>query len=226
MQAPLIRFGETQSSNTQAIELWRFSGQAGQVVDVDLSGANDSGFDPYLTLYGSDGSVLAENNNASDTNYDARIAALILPQTGDYFIRAGLPGYTTPYQLRLTARNATPTVLGSSVQASQSMVFALPVQRPTFAAINVDPQAELTLAAPGGAVLASRAPAILTRLDATGVYTLGVSFPADGQPRRVSITRIVGASQPISMTGTTSGGLRAGNTDLWTLSAAMGRPYE
>ena len=84
------------------------------MVDVDLSGANDSGFDPYLTVYASDGSVLAENNNISDVSYDARIAALILPQTGDYFIRAGQPGYTTPYQLRLTTRRATPTVMGSS----------------------------------------------------------------------------------------------------------------
>ena len=99
------------------------------------------------------------------------------------------------------------------------------MQRPTFAAISVDPQAELTLAAPGGAVLASRAPAILARLDTTGVYTLGVSFPADGQPRRVSIAPIAGTSQPISVTGTNPGELRTGNTDLWSLPGGARRPF-
>ena len=218
VQAPLIRLGETQSSNTQTDELWRFSGQAGQAVDIDLSGASDSGFDPYLTLYASDGSVLAANDDISSKDSNARIAAFMLPATGDYFIRAGQPGYTTPYQLGLSAHRATPTVLGSSGLATQSTAFALPVQRPTFAAISVDPQAELTLAAPGGAMLASRAPAILTRLDATGVYTLGVSFPADGQPRSVSTVPIAGASQPLSVAGTNQGRLRAAQTDLWTLS--------
>ncbi len=218
VQTPEISFGQTLSSDTQTIELWRFSGPAGQVVDIDLSGASDSGFDPYLTLYASDGSVLAENNNASGTSYDARIAAFILPQSGDYFIRAGPPGYTTPYQLRLTARRATSAVLGSSGLATKSMAFALPVQRPTFAAISVDPQAELTLAAPGGAVLASRAPAILTRLDATRAYTLSVSFPADGRPRRVNTAPIAGPARPLDAAGSSRSRLRTGNTDLWALS--------
>lgn len=220
VQPPLISLGETKSSNTQTDELWRFSGRAGQVVDIELTG-ND--FDPNLTLYASDGSVLASNDNISAQNYNAHIAAFMLPATGDYFVRAGQPGSTAPYQLSLTERRPTPAVLGSTVPTQENAAYALPVQRPGFVAISVDPAAELSLAAPGGTVLASQAPAILARLGATGVYTVSASFRTDGRPRSIAMLPITATPRPFDASRSTQGRLRAGSTDLWTLGGGEGQ---
>ncbi len=215
VSAPELWFGQPASSNTQTAELWRFSGRAGQVVDIELTGSD---FDPSLTLYDDVGNVLAANDNISAENWNARIAAFILPDAGDYYIRAGRPGSTAPYRLSLTERRPAPAVLGSTLQAPASTAFALPVQRPGFVSISVDPTGELSLSAPDGTALASQAPAILARLDASGVYTVAASFPADGRPRSIAMLPIAATARPLSATGSNQGRLRAGSTDLWTLA--------
>jgi hypothetical protein len=217
-QPPEISFDETQSSNTVANELWRFRGQAGQVVDIGLTGWSSGGsFDPHLTLLAADGTELAFNDDISSGNWNARIAAFLLPETGDYFIRAGRPGSTAPYQLRLTSRSPLAASVAATMLTQESAAFTLSVPQPGFVSIAVTPAAELSLMGPGDTAWARQASAILARLDAAGVYTVGVSFPADGQPRNVAMLPIAATPRPLDWTQSNQGRLPAGGADLWTL---------
>ena len=130
LQPPTITFGETVSSNTMTNELWRFSGQAGQVVTIDMTGWVPGGFDPYLTLLGSDGRSLIEDDDISSDNYNARIATFILPQSGDYFIRAGRPGYPDPYTLSLQEVQAAGDQVRRDAVVQHANHRAVALQRP------------------------------------------------------------------------------------------------
>jgi hypothetical protein len=84
--------------------------------------------------------------------------------------------------------------------------------------ISTDQPVDLTLAGPGGELLTSRAPAILRSLDATGVYTVGLSMPAGAAPRWLSIERVLGTPRPLETGSETTNLLRPGGTDFWTLT--------
>ena len=217
LQPPEISFGEPQSSNTVANELWRFRGRAGQVVDIGLTGWVPGGFDPYLTLLAADGRQLTVNDDIRGDNFNARIAAFLLPESGDYFIRAGRSGSSAPYQLSLASRSPTSARLGATMVTQESAAFMLSVPQPGLVSIAVDPAAELSLVGPGDVALVSQASAILARLDAAGVYTVGVSFPADGQPRSVAMLPVTATPRSLDAAQSSQGQLRPGNTDLWSL---------
>jgi hypothetical protein len=220
LQVPAIEFGETKTSDTQTYELWRFTGQAGQTVDITLSGWTSGSFDPYLTLLGPDGNRLAENDDiSSPDNLNAQIARFLLPQSGDYFIRAGRPGSTAPYHLTLNVQDATPFVPGSLVQVTRDTAYSLPGAQPGLVQISTDQPAALTLVGPGGALLASQALAILRRLDASGSYTVAVGFPSGSPPRMLSVAPVQATPQPMSTPGDSQGRLRTGVTDLWTFAS-------
>jgi hypothetical protein len=109
-----INFGETKNGTLAAtdcrlpadssfIDVYTFSGTAGQTVSVAL---NSSAFDAYLFLLSPAGSVIAEDDNGTGTT-DARIPAgsgtFTLPSNGTYTIYANssLPGETGAYALTL-----------------------------------------------------------------------------------------------------------------------------
>ena len=85
-----IEVGQTVTSPTQGNPYWAFSGEAGQIVDIAMTTV-DSGFDPYLTLYGTRGIKLAENGDSGGT-LNALISAFVLTRTATYTIEAGGAG--------------------------------------------------------------------------------------------------------------------------------------
>ncbi|NJL87520.1 MAG: trypsin-like serine protease [Leptolyngbyaceae cyanobacterium SM1_1_3] len=77
-----------------------FQGSAGQPVTIDLQ---SSDFNPYLLLIGPDGEVVAENNNISDRNLNARIVTA-LPTSGTYRLVANAYSANERGQYQLTVR--------------------------------------------------------------------------------------------------------------------------
>jgi hypothetical protein len=217
--------GETQSSNTRTDGLWQFTGRAGQVIDIDLTGWVQGGsFDPLLALLGPDGQQLAQNDDIAGDNWNARIAGFLLPQTGVYYIQTGRPNSTALYSLALRERTPGDAVLGSRVQVAQSGAYRLSVDRPTLLRVSTDQPAALTLAGPGGETLTQGAPAILRRLGAVGDYIVGVSLPAGAQPLWLNLDAVSGTPRPLAAgTDPTRGRLSPGAMDIWTLSGAEQR---
>ena len=218
VQPQEIALGETRRSNTRTDELWQFSGQAGQLVTIDMSGWVPNGFDPYLTLLSADGERLAENDDIAPDNYNARIAGFLLPQTGVYYLQTGRPGSASSYSLSIRTRAATSAVPDSRLQVTQSGAYALAIDRPILVRISADQPVDLSMVGPGAEVLTGRTPAILRRLEAAGVYTLGVSMPAAAPPRWLTIERVQGTPRPVDVGTETSNVLRPGVTDFWTLA--------
>ena len=72
---------EPQSANTAEQSLWRFAGQPGQIVTIEM---NDVDFDAVLELMSVDGDVL----ETEDSGGDEQITGYILPREGEYLIRA------------------------------------------------------------------------------------------------------------------------------------------
>jgi hypothetical protein len=218
--APRINFGETQTSNTQTNELWRFTGRAGQVIAIDLSGWVPGVFDPFLTLLAGDGSTLMETDDInSNDDYNARIARFVLPESGDYFIRSGRPGFTAPYWLSLSEYAPAPVVLGSTIPMTQSNAYTLNIEQPVFVQVAADGPVDLLLVGPDGDALIDHAPSMLRRLEVTGTYTLGVVLPSNSLSRALTIAAIPTTPSPLEIDGENRGNLSPGLVDLWRFSA-------
>ena len=79
--------------------LWEFNGSAGQVLTITLETASGD-LDPLIRLLGSDGTVVAENDDAEDSalGTSAQVVGLSLTADGVYRVQAtrfdGSGGYT------------------------------------------------------------------------------------------------------------------------------------
>jgi len=86
-------------------QAWRYGGQRGDVITIEMNAESES-LDPYLLLLDSSGNVLASNDDiVFGENYNARIDSIRLPNDGDYYIVAmqfGFGGGT--YTLLLSVR--------------------------------------------------------------------------------------------------------------------------
>ncbi|MEM8639559.1 MAG: hypothetical protein AAGG51_12200 [Cyanobacteria bacterium P01_G01_bin.54] len=100
----LTSASETLQDGTY-FEAHPFSGRAGQQIEINLESAE---FDPYLLLIDPEGEVLAEHNNISANNLNARIQ-VTLPGNGLYIIvvNTARPQQQGGYGLEMT------TALGS-----------------------------------------------------------------------------------------------------------------
>jgi hypothetical protein len=76
------------------------------VVTIAQTATEGSGLDAYLTLYGPDGAILAENDDFDGIN--SQITAFVLPVNGTYVIFAGGFGSSGAYRLALTQEAAAP----------------------------------------------------------------------------------------------------------------------
>ena len=79
---------------------WTFSGRSGDRVTIEADAA-DGDLDPQLTLFDSSGKRVAENDDLSGSNNNARIT-ITLPRTGTYTIVVSAFGSGGSYILRLT----------------------------------------------------------------------------------------------------------------------------
>jgi serine protease Do len=78
-----IGLGETVSGRIEDGVIWRFTGAAGQVVALEMD-SDDGAIDPYLELFGPDGSLLASDDD-SGGNLNARLVVR-LTEDGDYTV--------------------------------------------------------------------------------------------------------------------------------------------
>ena len=87
-QAQAVKFPqviEGAISQSQDVDVFRFDGQAGQQVVIEVFAARfGSALDSFLTLYNADGEILASNDDVDGTT-DSRIETT-LPKAGAYYI--------------------------------------------------------------------------------------------------------------------------------------------
>lgn len=104
-----IGFGDIKFGTTIEQPVWIFDGERGDVMSIELTGANLA-FDPQLTLFDASGVVLSGNDDSGEgyMGYDARMPPLALPASGRYAISVGRGGSSEPYTLSL--RTITETV--------------------------------------------------------------------------------------------------------------------
>jgi tetratricopeptide (TPR) repeat protein len=108
-QVPLLTVGVVVTATTALTPLWRFDGSSGQTVTLTMVDTEDDDFDPYLTLIKPTGELGAEDDDSGggSDGYDARIADLLLPADGVYFVLAGRPDNDVLYALTLTVQEPT-----------------------------------------------------------------------------------------------------------------------
>ncbi|MCD0460362.1 pre-peptidase C-terminal domain-containing protein, partial [Roseiconus lacunae] len=82
-QTEMYGRGSTDPVNDR--DYFKFSGLAGDRVAINADYLSGSGFDPYITLYASDGTYLTADDD-SGPGGTAFISGFELPEDGDYFI--------------------------------------------------------------------------------------------------------------------------------------------
>jgi Bacterial pre-peptidase C-terminal domain len=88
-EAGAIAVGQTVAGAIQRgfdVDVYRFQGKAGQRIQAEVLAARlGSPLDSLLTLYSSDGQLLAANDDLDDTTTDSRIE-VALPRDGIYYV--------------------------------------------------------------------------------------------------------------------------------------------
>jgi serine protease Do len=94
--------GDNTLPDNSYYKIYGFEGKAGQRVTIEMSSQE---VDPTLFLLKPDGSKLAENDDISPNNPNARIT-VTLPATGVYLVLANAfePGESGSYTIRVTAQ--------------------------------------------------------------------------------------------------------------------------
>ncbi len=80
--------------------VYLFSGQGGQYASLRMTRSGGD-IDPFLTLYDPAGRPMASDDNSGDGN-EALVRNVLLPQTGEYIVRAAGDGRSGDYRLGLT----------------------------------------------------------------------------------------------------------------------------
>jgi hypothetical protein len=81
-------WGELSESYSQ--EMWAFEATAGTTVTITVKASNSTQLDPHMTLYDSQYNLLAQNDDAEDTQLgnSAQIQQITLSRTGLYYVDA------------------------------------------------------------------------------------------------------------------------------------------
>ncbi|NJL94249.1 MAG: hypothetical protein HC915_11265 [Anaerolineae bacterium] len=170
----LIPYNSEQTGTLYAddeTDLWVFSGQAGDVISIEIAG--DGILQPSLTLLSADAPLIdaAEVIRTGTESRSARLVSYTLPASGIYgVVVQGVASTTGHYRLTLTAENQVgisprPLLPGEIDEASlpigETQAWELTLSRPGRISAAVLPlqrssdfSAELRVVAPSGAVLA------------------------------------------------------------------------
>lgn len=101
----LMAYGDTVEESLQrnTVDLWRFEGNAGDIVTIEANAGNPAGMDMYLVLLGPDEQPLVEDDD-SGPELDALINGFELPEDGVYTIQVSSVSGPGPYTLSLTGQ--------------------------------------------------------------------------------------------------------------------------
>jgi hypothetical protein len=101
--ATSLEYGEVgrgQLSETVSEESWTFSGQAGDLIMIDLRAIDMNNLDTHLTLLDAGGNTLITDDDSGE-RLNSRIGPLRLPSTGDYTIIAARYSGSGEYTLQV-----------------------------------------------------------------------------------------------------------------------------
>jgi|GEM_PF-1377436 len=225
-QLKTITMNKSVESTTQEDMLWTFTGAAGDIVTISLTGANES-FDPYLTLMDRIGHVLGENDDSGEgwNGYDARIQNFVLPTTGDYLVRVGRPGSAEPYTLSITKEVPLTVSPPARIDLSEGVVWVFDGQEGQLMHIAVESEDEesalfqLTLLGADGGPFAKEIYGILAPLSETAAYTMVVTGGAsDPGIHFLTLEEITATVNSLTYTHPSSGQLDAGVIDYWSFT--------
>jgi hypothetical protein len=212
--ASLLAYNQPVTSTTQITSLWRFTGAAGQVVDIQLAGASES-FDPSLALLAPDGRELAYNDDGGKGNssYDAYLQNVVLPQSGEYFIRAGRAGSQSVYTLTLTAITPLTTAIGSPIALGDGPLWQFPGATGQIVHIahigSGESAPRFTLVSPMGESLVADAKETVVKLVSDGNYLLAVRGASEAMGDATIHLEEIGNDQvqPLTVSQTITGEL-------------------
>lgn len=152
----VARFDQPQRSTTARQPMWRFDGQAGEVVAITMN-AEEGRLDPFLRVLDEQGAIIAVNDDSGGSLNSLIIFSV--PESGAYFISTtGFGGSSGAYVLTL-ARNLPAVQVGDTVQrnTATATIWQLALQAGDIISVTVKPADNKTAV-------------YLTLLDANGYY--------------------------------------------------------
>ena len=195
-----------QISETVSEETWRFDGQAGDLILIDMRAASSS-LDTSLTLIGPAGGQLISDDD-SGPGFNARIGPFELPLQGEYTILAGHYSGQGAYTLELRNLRTIPTLVSDkplvgvvdALKPNEFFALDLPVEGDNGTLWRLDITSEhplfgstITLYGPDGFALSSEGQADSSFLDPVvplpGATTIiAVTWDASGSGGAYEIT--------------------------------------
>ena len=152
-----LAYGQTvrgRLSSNSPEDLWRFDGQAGDLVLIDMRASEPNDLDTYLTLRDSQGATLVTDDDGGE-GLNSRIGPFELPATGSYTVAAARYSGTGDYTLQVMYLSTIPTItpgkpLVGVVNSSQPNNYFLFVADPDAAGdlLRVDVQDDLRYSDP------------------------------------------------------------------------------
>lgn len=138
-----LRYGEAVEgtlSGSAAGQVWRFSGNAGDQILIDMRPVGDSDLDTFLTLLDPQGNTLASDDDSGEGT-NARLGVLTLRESGDYTILADRYDGAGAYLLSLHNLALLP-----ALALDKPVIGVLDSEHPTdFFALSVSEQPDPAL---------------------------------------------------------------------------------
>jgi hypothetical protein len=225
-----------------SFHVWRFEGEAGREISVQVEATGDSIFDPYVELYSPNGILLASDDDSGEGT-DAFIRQVTLPETGTYYIL--ISALSGSGDFTLTLAPAKPPISMGTVRYDQTVtgtltdndehawtlamqsgdVLNIAVNRATNAP-NLDVKVALT--DDEGTILASDddgggdTNALIREypLLVSGTYTIVVSAFSGEGAYTLSVSRV--AATPIAIGETVRGEVSRNGAVLWWFDGVAG----
>jgi hypothetical protein len=229
--------GEGELDAQTPLQRWRFSGQAGEQVNIVLN----SPFDSYLELYGPDGDLLAYNDDVANS-LNAALLNVILRQNGSYVIvTRGYAGAVGSYALTLTGGHPTvgsgPLKSGALFLTAQGTKWRYVGRQGSYLTLGVQAEpsvdSHLTLYGPDGAILLAdddsgegrNAEIYEYQLPADGTYTILARSLSGPGPATLTFTATEHASGggPLTAGEPLTATLRAGRRHKWSFAGQQGQ---
>lgn len=109
-------------TNTQAQLFFTFEANQGDIINISMVRSSGT-LDPYIQLLDPDRFLIAENDDATGTTFNARIQTFVIDRPGTYIIVATRYGQDSAGSFVLTVEEASNSGLGNSRFAPAGIAF-------------------------------------------------------------------------------------------------------
>lgn len=207
-----IQFDQPARATTGQQPMWRFDGQANEVVVITMN-AEEPRLDPLLRVLDENGMIIAVNDDMGGSLNS--LIVLSLPESGTYFISAaGYGGSSGAYVLTL-ARNLPTLALGDNVSgnAATTPIWQLDLQAGDIISVAMEPAD-------------NKNTAFLTLLDANGNYLRDGNRVEAGLPAEISLFVAPETGPYFLQTSSSGGGDGAYGLSVWKRAARPLIPHQ